>query len=89
MPDINKLQKLQEIGYKIRVSCNSCKFFQKGTIQDTAWGICLKHQYEHLKHTVTRNCSVRAEGWCPQFELGPNKFKDLGAHKEFLKIKED
>ncbi len=64
--DINKLEKLRDINYKIQSACLDCKFsiFKP----NTKWGICLLHTYKHAKHTEEkRQLSIYKTGNCYQY----------------------
>lgn len=87
MPDINKFQKLMEIGYRISATCGTCvhgNFFG-----GSAWGTCGLHRYLHEKHANPekgRGVSIRADGDCPNHEVDYTKLGalGLGAHMEFF-----
>lgn len=65
--DANKLQKLKDIGYTIKASCGTCKYFQHH--QDEHFGECDKHEYTHLKHSGgKRKLSVVMYGSCDKYE---------------------
>jgi len=66
--DANKLQKLKNIGYKLRPVCATCRFFRIVTM-DSKFSTCKKHVYVHQKHKEkARELSVHSYGWCSDWE---------------------
>ena len=77
--DANKLKVLQEIGYKINPSCETCAHSNLG-VRGT-WGTCDRHTYQHLKHSEeTSQLSTHRLGWCPQWAVDEAKIATLGLH---------
>lgn len=67
--DANKLQKYHEVVYGIQRSCQLCKF--ASFRQQSNWGQCVKHTYDHLKHSDSnRHLSIYRSGVCADFEKG-------------------
>jgi hypothetical protein len=80
--DANKEKKFQELDYRIQRSCQLCKF--ASFRQQSNWGKCSKHTYDHLKHSDSnRHLSIYRSGVCPDFEAGvevdiiPDAYKQL------------
>ena len=87
MPDDNKFEKLREIGYRIPVTCGTCKFGQFGS-HKSWWGTCQKHTYMHKKHDNPeggRGISIVRGGTCSEGEMSDSVRAHLGAHIEFQK----
>jgi len=85
--DNNKLKKLRELKYSIRRCCGLCahakfNFLDHGDV----WGICMIHQYEHLKHTDRiRQLSINQFGYCDSFKWNKHiKNNGLNNWTEFL-----
>lgn len=68
--DANKLDKLNEIGYKIRPTCDLCKH---ASLSSDGWGVCMINSYVHKKHGDVRELSVHRSGYCPGFEADEAK----------------
>lgn len=80
--DANKLLKLNAVGYKISGCCGLCLYgnFEKGKI----WGTCIKHRYQHLKHTKSdREISICIFGRCKEYKEKSEKLNELGTFKRF------
>lgn len=76
--DANKRKVLQEIGYQIRPSCETCVH---SDLSEDGWGYCGAHEYQHLKHSEeTRFLSVHRLGWCAEWKVDANKTAALGLH---------
>lgn len=79
--DANKLQVLNDIGYKIRETCGTCRDFQVFTKSD--FGTCSYHEYKHLKHTgEPRQLSVHQHGYCPWWRPNEQVRVSLGRFAE-------
>lgn len=82
--DENKRQRLKEIGYVIGPTCGTCiaRAFRPGSM----FGECLRHKYQHLKHTGDeRMLSINEHGHCPDYKLDPSLLGPLHGFAEFLK----
>ncbi len=78
--DLNKLQHLRSIGYKVAKVCGLCKH---GRFPSNTWGTCAIQTYQHQKHSDSvRELSITVFGSCQKWELDTSK--DLGAYGEFL-----
>jgi len=77
--DKNKLEKLRELKYSIRKCCGLCENSKFNFLDcGNAWGICMIHRYEHLKHTeVVRELSINQFGHCDDFKWN-NSIKNIG-----------
>ena len=76
--DANKLAKLRESGFVIRECCTLCRGFRCPGRRGASWGTCVKHPYQHGKHTgELRECSVSPCGWCPSFELSEEQVAQI------------
>jgi hypothetical protein len=72
--DDNKLQRLENCGYRIRPCCGFCMNSKFASI-DHLFGTCAKIHYKHLKHTgEERELSVNRHGVCRDlFEMDAMK----------------
>ena len=80
MPDANKFQKLQEVGYTIPVTCGHCihRDFRHNPRAD--WGKCQHVMYQHLKHTgPPRGVSIHRAGRCKHATLDPTLVGTFGS----------
>ena len=68
--DDNKLQELEDCGYRIRACCDFCAHSNFASI-DHLFGTCSKLHYKHLKHTGDkRELSINKHGVCKEnFEM--------------------
>lgn len=81
--DQNKANKLTEIGYKVRLTCGTCKHFLQRSDDD--FGDCQTHEYVHRKHSGgVRKLSVVRYGSCDKWEEGDTNF--LHGFTKFLTI---
>ncbi len=84
--DENKAQKLRDIGYAIGPTCGQCVWgcFSSPAV---AFGECLRHEYEHRKHTEDRRyLSVYRHGNCPDFQRDERRvLGEVHGFKEFIK----
>jgi len=81
--DANKLKVLQEIGFRINPSCETCTH---SDLSADGWGYCGAHEYQHQKHSEGSSfLSIHRMGWCQEWELDKTKLATLGLHafKEF------
>jgi len=81
--DANKLKVLQEIGYRINPSCETCSH---SDLSVDGWGYCGAHEYQHQKHSEESSfLSIHRMGWCTEWEIDKTKLATLGLHafKEF------
>lgn len=85
MPDVNKFEKLREVGYAIPVTCGLCAHGE--FVNNQMHGACRLHRYEHLKHDNPdggRPVSIVQVGTCSEAEMDYAKSGLLGAHFEFI-----
>lgn len=68
--DANKFNKLQEIGYEIRQTCDTCVHAE---LSSDGWGVCKLHLYTHLKHGDERELSIHRTGHCPEYSADSEK----------------
>lgn len=68
--DDNKLQELEDCGYRIKPCCGFC-IHSKFANADQLFGTCTKMHYKHLKHTgEERELSIHRYGICKdKFEM--------------------
>lgn len=82
--DANKLARLREIEYEIPESCDNCiwgSFNRHGT----DFGFCLRHTYDHLKHTDEEMpLSIHRMGRCDDYVQDAGKVNSLGPWGEFF-----
>jgi hypothetical protein len=83
--DLNKREKLAEIGYSVRRCCAICIHAQ---FTEADWGICSKFSYLHRKHKPigqdgNRGLSIHKSGGCSGFELSEEKLSRLHGFMEF------
>lgn len=82
--DINKLDKLREIGYGIRICCGLCQH-SEFPHPGSDFGTCKAHKYDHLKHTdATRQLSINRYGLCQKFVRADDS--NLGTWEEFVHV---
>ncbi len=77
--DINKLEILKKIGYKVVGCCGLCEYgmFNIGPV----FGVCRKYKYDHLKHNdKNRDLSICKYGICNN----PGKMVYMGEINNFL-----
>ncbi len=82
--DVNKLQVLRDLPYKVQRVCGLCVH---GTFltPNNDWGTCAAQTYEHKKHTgPARQLSIVKYGSCVSFDADPVKTAGLGHYLEFL-----
>ena len=69
--DQNKIEKLQEVGFKILPTCGRCKYGRFSN-PGNFFGKCAKFTYNHLKHNQNpRQLSIHSAGSCGAFETHP------------------
>lgn len=79
--DGNKLKVLQELPYRIRDVCQSCRHSDFTSGGD--FGYCAENIYNHLKHDGDEHfLSVHVTGWCPKYQR--SKYKHLGSFEQFI-----
>lgn len=66
--DANKLLKLKEVEYKHQGTCNICLY---GDFKEpkNSFGVCLLHEYFHMKHGENRSLSINRNGVCKDVKL--------------------
>lgn len=75
--DANKLSKLKEIGYTVKLTCGLCKHADIPPGRD--FGTCKLVQYDHLKHSGgSRQLSIHRSGGCSKYE--PSDTRDVLLH---------
>lgn len=80
--DANKLAELKRIGYTIPKTCGFCVHGDFVGTKD--YGACVKHEYEHKKHTgPQRFLSIYRGGTCSKFEQSDAKVP-YGRWAEFI-----
>ena len=80
--DANKLNKLQEIDYKINKVCGLCRH---GNFPNNEWGTCNLYTYNHRKHSkAARALSIHKFGSCKHFDLNEFNAAELGTYKGFI-----
>ncbi|MGH9918088.1 MAG: hypothetical protein ACRD6W_04345 [Nitrososphaerales archaeon] len=83
--DANKLARLKEIDFHVPKTCGLC-VHSSFAAPSGEWGECMKHNYEHLKHTENcRHLSIYRGGTCNQFEVDSRAVAKLGRFAEFVK----
>ena len=84
--DANKLKVLEDIDYEIRRVCGNCCHFARDGRDKKAFGVCLAHEYKHLKHTDSdRHLSVHRDGHC---ETHTWKLKSVSIMHTFADLRE-
>lgn len=79
--DKAKQKKLQEINYEILKTCDNCKH----SALRGSWGVCLKHKYNHQKHTQTeRQLSIHRSGSCKYHEFKKDFIEYIHKFAEFI-----
>lgn len=75
--DGNKLKTLKAVGWKPAKSCFSCINGAFGSLGNR-WGLCMLLEYEHGKHTDTKNIPAHKMSVCSKWEPGAD-YIDLQA----------
>ena len=83
--DNNKLNVLNQIGYKVKKTCAFCTHgvFVNGSM----FGTCSKHEYEHLKHKSVRKLSIHKCGVCGNFKGNEAELDKLEGFKQLVETK--
>ncbi|HEU5116103.1 MAG TPA: hypothetical protein VFT74_05440 [Isosphaeraceae bacterium] len=85
--DANKLQKLKDIGYVVRRTCDNCYYAEFNHRAD-AFGECTLYTYEHKKHTgPARQLSINRNGTCPSHTLSDAQTALLHGFAELVEDK--
>lgn len=83
--DTNKLKQLHKINYTIKRCCGLCAhsdFIRKKT---SDWGVCIKFNYNHIKHTdELRKLSINRYGCCDEFKESRYLEIQLEKFSEFI-----
>ena len=80
--DANKLDKLRELGYKVKNTCGLCQ--HSNLARGSDWGTCELISYAHMKHSNSRRqLSIHRSGNCPNFKMDKNKYIILQPYQEF------
>jgi hypothetical protein len=83
--DANKLEKLREIDYHVPKTCGLCVHSSFGS-PSGFWGECLKHSYDHLKHSDSRrHLSIFRGGTCSGFDPNSQALGELNRFAEFVR----
>jgi hypothetical protein len=79
--DRAKLQKMREVGVRVVRTCQTCRHREPA---DGRWSHCALHEYEHEKHSGSRQLPAHAWLVCDSWEAAPvSKFLlELGAYAD-------
>ncbi len=82
--DVNKLDKLKDLGYSISRCCGNCNFAMMNNVQP--FGTCQHHSYDHKKHSDTvRELSINRYGACGDHLWCKGFLANIGLWEQFIK----